>query len=187
MAESAPKSSSPGVEGVGRWGAVARFTVAFVVFVLVLSGLSLADRTLLGGAFESSLCVGVAWAVSSVMTILGAHADLDGAMLLYSGTRFEVIKECTSIELISLFIAATLAFPSTMGWKLTGIAAGTSILCVFNVLRVTALVLVGAVSIPWMERLHTYAIPSLLIAVSLGIWLWWAEGALRRGMGDLRS
>lgn len=156
---------------------VLRFAGRFLGLVFLFSLLVHLDTTLLQGAASGVIDRLAAEAVALTMTwFLGADVAREGATIVYHFTPFQVVIDCTGIELIGLFLAAVLAFPSPWHQKMKGLMLGVPLLTLLNLLRMVTLVWVGAW---WPETLdygHVYVWPGIVLATALGIWLHWAGG-----------
>jgi exosortase/archaeosortase family protein len=90
---------------------------------------------------------------------------------------FILIPECGAIEIMAIFLAAVLAFP-TLWWKrFIGLAAGLPIMYGVNVLRLTVLAVIGAMdkSRVWFNFAHEYVWQAVYIIFVVAVWLLWVE------------
>ncbi len=95
---------------------------------------------------------------------------------------FVVIPECGAIEIMAIFFAAVLAFP-TLWWKrLVGIAIGLPIMYGVNVFRLFVLAIIGALdhSKEWFNFTHEYIWQTAYIIFVIVFWLLWVELIVRR-------
>jgi exosortase/archaeosortase family protein len=99
---------------------------------------------------------------------------------LVQGPDFGVVvrRGCDPLEPIVLFGAAVLAFPAPIPKKLWGLAAGSSILFVVNLIRVASLYVAGRTHTVWFETIHQELWPAFFIVFAVVLWclwLWWAQ------------
>lgn len=90
---------------------------------------------------------------------------------------FVIISECGAIEIMAIFFAAVIAFPTTMGRKLLGAFVGIPLMYVVNVFRLSFLGVVGALTAGgmWFEFLHYYVWQAVYIVFVVAVWLAWIE------------
>lgn len=110
----------------------------------------------------------------ALILLLGGRASVQGAVLR-AGGGFAVQMEdgCNGVNVTILLWSAILAFPA--GWKMkaAGLAAGSLVIQILNVVRFITLFYLGQYSMPWFEFAHAYVWESLLILATLvvfGIW-----------------
>ena len=82
---------------------------------------------------------------------------------------------CDGLQVGTLLTAAVLAFPATWRQKLAGIVLGNIWLQVWNVIRISTLVVVGGIEREWFDPTHVYIWPTLLIGICLATWMAWAR------------
>lgn len=153
---------------------VLRFALCFFTLVLLFSVAVWVDKVLFHGSADRTLSESAAWVVVSLMALLGAKIMCVGNTISYGSTAFDVIPECTGIDVVWLFVAAVLAFPSRWRDKLTGVAMGVLVLTGLNLIRIVTLVLVGARWPDGLEYGHLYVWPAIVLAAGVGMWLSWA-------------
>ncbi|MFQ5515093.1 MAG: archaeosortase/exosortase family protein [Myxococcota bacterium] len=158
----------------GAWG----FTLRFFAYVFIVTALSRVDLYLLEGHVSRKLTETSAAAVALGLELAGGDARRSGSTLYFGGSAFRVIDECTGIEVMALFGAAILAFPSPWRRRLRGLAVGLPILIALNLVRMVTLVWLGASSARALELGHVYVWPVIVLTVALGLWLHWARLAV---------
>jgi exosortase/archaeosortase family protein len=152
-----------------------RFALAFFALVTAFAVLVRIDVAVLDGAATQGVTEGASTAVAAVMRAIGSPIVQEGNQLAFGATTFVVVANCTGIEIIGLFIAAVLAFPTSARVRLQGLALGLPILIGLNLIRMVSLVYIGAWSSAAMEYGHLYVWPFVLLVVALGVWLSWAQ------------
>ncbi len=95
---------------------------------------------------------------------------------------FILIPECGAIEIMAIFLAAVLAFPTLWRKRLIGLVAGLPIMYGVNVFRLTVLALIGAVdkSRVWFNFAHEYIWQAIYIIFVVAVWLLWVEYIVNR-------
>jgi len=153
---------------------VLRFAMAFVALVLAFSACVQIDYVVFDSAATSAISRVAAAAIVGLMSLAGAVVERSGQVIIYHAASFEILSDCTGIEVMGLFAAAVIAFPCRWRPRLTVLGFGLPILLVLNVVRMISLIYVGA---HWPMALsygHLYVWPVVLLTVALGIWLQWA-------------
>lgn len=95
---------------------------------------------------------------------------------------FILVPECGAIEIMAIFLAAVLAFP-TLWWKrIVGLVAGLPIMYGVNVFRLTVLAVIGAMdkSRAWFNFAHEYVWQAVYIIFVVAVWLLWVEYIVKR-------
>ena len=155
------------------------FVLRFFTFVFLLSVLVRVDINAFGGVLNRGLTEHSAAVVASTLSLFGADVTRRGATIVYRSAAFRVIDECTGIEVIGLFVAAVLAFPSAWRHRLLGLALGVPSLLLLNLIRMSTLILVGAGSAKALDIGHVYVWPVIILTMAMAIWLSWARIAVR--------
>ncbi len=154
---------------------VLRFALAFFALVLLFSVLVRVDIALLDGVTTAWLTHHAAHVVAASLRLVGLPVTDVGNQLSLDSSQFEIVANCTGIEIVGLFVAAILAFPSPWRLRLKGLALGVPVLMGLNLIRMMSLVYIGAHSARALDYGHLYVWPMLLLATALGIWLAWAR------------
>ena len=110
--------------------------------------------------------------------------ETQGAAAARNDKRFVfiVVPECGAIEVMVIFLAGVLAFPAGLGARALGLALGMPMLYGVNLLRLTALGVVGAVDggEQWFEFCHRYVWQTFYIIFVVLAWLAWIEFVVKR-------
>ena len=101
------------------------------------------------------------------------------------GFGVRIIEECTGIFEAIIFVAAVLAFPTSLARKAIGVALGVPLLYVVNVLRILVLLVVGSSWPAVFEFMHLYFWQATLILMITSVWLLWIFKVVRHGKQDL--
>jgi len=99
--------------------------------------------------------------------------------------HFVVIPECGAIEVMAIFFAAVLAFPTRWWKRLAGIAAGVPIMYAVNILRLSCLAVIGALTNggKWFKFSHEYVWQAIYLVFVVAVWLAWVEYVVKRKEG----
>ncbi|MBP8131693.1 MAG: archaeosortase/exosortase family protein [Candidatus Hydrogenedentes bacterium] len=97
---------------------------------------------------------------------------------------FIVVPECGAIEVMAIFLAAVIAFPTRWWKRFVGLVAGLPIMYLVNVLRLSCLAVVGALDVTpdrWVFSFaHEYVWQTVYIVFVVAVWLVWIEYVVRR-------
>jgi exosortase family protein XrtM len=98
----------------------------------------------------------------------------------------EVKRGCDAVEPLVLFCAAVIAFPVSLRRKISGIALGTVVLLVLNLLRIVTLYFVSVHAPRFFELMHVEVWQALFIFLALGLWAIWALRSVRAPAPQVR-
>lgn len=107
------------------------------------------------------------------------HEGVDDESLIFP---FILVPECGAIEIMAIFVAAILAFPTLWRKRLIGLVAGIPIMYGVNIFRLTVLAIIGAVdqSRVWFNFAHEYLWQAVYIVFVVAVWLVWVEYVVKR-------
>lgn len=179
--DSAMRVSSAPLDNLHSQRRFVRRAAAWMVFLYAVYYYPYSETSLLGRAIQAYLRA-LAQLVALLLTALGESVRVQGSSL---DGRFplQVVKACSSLDAQALYVAALLAFPSSLRLKLVGIATGVAGLTGLNVLRIVALYYVGLMAGSAFERVHEELMPLLLVACAcLGFFVWtrWVQRVQHR-------
>jgi exosortase/archaeosortase family protein len=125
---------------------------------------------------------------------LAAYARVTGAVLRLfdSGIRvvgreivgtvtLTIAKNCDAMDVNIVFAAAVLAFPARWRARLLGVAIGTGVLAIVNILRIASLYGIDARWPGSFEIVHAEVWPLLLVALAVAMFLGWSRWAETTG------
>ena len=95
---------------------------------------------------------------------------------------FILVPECGAIEIMAIFVAAILAFPTLWRKRIIGLVVGIPIMYGVNIFRLTVLAMIGAVdqSRVWFNFAHEYVWQAVYIIFVVAVWLVWVEYVVKR-------
>jgi exosortase H (IPTLxxWG-CTERM-specific) len=166
-----------------KYGAVAERRRNPFVFAALFLGLAIvfhvaASTELADRHLGEPICLAVATISAALLSPFGSAA-VDGTRLVFDGFRVVVAEPCNGILPTTLYLAAVLAFPSTWRARLYGILIGIPGIFLVNVLRVVSLMIVGARSAAIFEDVHVYVWQTLVVALTVALWVFWVERFVR--------
>ncbi len=90
---------------------------------------------------------------------------------------FVIISECGAIEIMAIFLAGVIAFPTGFWKKLLGAVIGIPLMYLVNIFRLSFLGVIGALTSGglWFEFFHYYIWQAVYIVFVVAVWLAWVE------------
>ncbi len=92
---------------------------------------------------------------------------INGSIIQLRGISLNVLFGCNGLEAFLIYAAAVLAFRASWGKRLFGIVIGFLVLQLLNVLRITALGIVGVYFRDFFYYFHVYVAQGIMIAFAL--------------------
>lgn len=124
-------------------------------------------------------------ASGGLLRLLGFQATVTGQTI--SGDfSVTVVKGCDAMEPKALFIAAVMAFPAAWRRRLIGIVVGLAALISVNLFRIVSLYWIGARAPDWFDVMHLEVWQTILVLISIGLWVLWALWATQRSAAAVR-
>ena len=111
-----------------------------------------------------------------LLTLLGVEFQIQGSSLTVAGKVFVVADSCTGSFVFLLLAAVIIAFPASWKEKLVGLAAGMVTVVSLNLFRTLMIVVLAARFSGSFWSLHIIVGQALIIAGTLGVFVWWAQG-----------
>lgn len=153
-----------------------RSGLVFVVSLAAFQGL----LVLAGPRFWALANAWTARLTALSLSLLGESARADGRYVQSSLLSIEIIRECTGVYPILIYVSAVLAYPVRWRYRLAGLAAGIPCLVLVNVVRLTSLCYIGRWWPDRFEAIHMLVWQSLIIFFTVLTWLVWVGVVARR-------
>ena len=115
-------------------------------------------------------------AASKILFLLGLECQIHGNSLTLSDHTFVIADSCTGSFVFLLLAAVIIAFPASLKEKLIGLAAGFTTIVFLNLLRTLMIIILAAKFSGSFWSLHIIVGQALMIAGTLGVFIWWAKG-----------
>ncbi|MEK6744566.1 MAG: exosortase H [Nitrospirota bacterium] len=145
------------------------------LFVALLAALNLISITLFPGSYQEVLRRMTGRMAALLLLPFGA-TTFDGLLLTTGGFAMEIAVECTAMQFLMIYTAGVIAYPHHgAGYKVIGIAAGTMVLYLMNVVRIAALGLVGSHVPEAFDFFHIYLWQGILTLLVVGVWIVWVR------------
>jgi len=180
---------------------VAKVCLVFAALILIF--LLIYSKWLTGRAPLDDLRRITAHLTASVLNFFGGHVKVDGTLVHSNAFSFEIIEACTGVIPMMIYVAAVLAYPSTIKLKKTGlfhniiflrplgvllelvivslldwrkwlgIVLGLLVLYAVNIVRMVTLFLIGTHFHSFFNVAHYLIWQALMILVAIALWLLW--------------
>jgi exosortase H (IPTLxxWG-CTERM-specific) len=152
--------------------AVLRFAL---LFTLLLLGLFFVTMARPHWGLEEAYTYKVVWLSSQLLDLLGVSARAEGRVVSAGGFAVRVLNGCNGLEAICIYLAAVLAYPTTLRAKLWAVAIGFPLIQAVNLLRIVGLILVGRYLPTLFQEAHIFVAQALIIFMVGALWLVWIE------------
>ena len=115
--------------------------------------------------------------VSNVgLRLIGFDTHVEGTVISGAeGFAVNILKGCNGAYVLAIYLAAVLAFPATWKEKALGTALGIPAVQGINLVRIVSLYYIGVRHPALFERFHYHVWQTVVIILSLAVWLLWAE------------
>ena len=119
---------------------------------------------------------GLARVSCSLLNLIGFDATVTGTVIAGSaGFAVNILKGCNGAYVLAIFVAAVLAFPAPWKLRLLGVAVGIPAVQIINLVRIVSLYYIGVEHPALFERFHYQVWQTIVIMLSMALWLAWAE------------
>lgn len=155
----------------------------FVFLFLIYLGVVAVVYPLLTNEFYfivEGMMVGTAQVEGFILGIFSSTANATGKLVTFGSFPVKIIEECTGIYEILIFMAAVMAFPTSLKKKGIGLAFGIPLLYLFNVIRILVLILVGSYYYEIFDFMHLYFWQVTLILMITSVWVLWILKVVKR-------
>lgn len=151
-----------------------RFAIVFAALILALSILVRLE------AVERSVVVPFTGLVARVSHVLlnaaGLRTEVSGTMLVgEEGFAVNILNGCNGVYVTGIVLSAVLAFPATWREKALGVGVGVAGVQIINLARIVTLYYIGLRHPAVFEQFHYYVWQTIVIILSMAIWIFWAE------------
>jgi len=155
-----------------------RFCVLFLALIVLFAVITSTGAA--AGRLHEPLARLVALLSGSILSVFGS-ATVSGNTLIFNGFGASIVEACNGVVPTYIFVAAILAFPSRWKEKALGLLMGIPAIFLINLVRVITLMVLGAYWPDLFERVHIYVWQTLVIVLSMAVWIFWAEVFVRPG------
>lgn len=153
---------------------IGTFLVLIVLFFFILTWDPILQYVDLG----ASLAQLSAWMSFGVLQVIGAIGGFPvhkmGTIMGSGSFEVDVAPACSGAVPTSIYLAAVFAYPTSWRARGIGTAIGIAVIQLVNVVRVSALFLVGLFFHEIFHDTHVYVAQALVVCVAVALWLYWA-------------
>ncbi len=100
---------------------------------------------------------------------------------------FDLVSECGAIEVMVIFFAAVIAFPTRWWKRFVGLVVGIPLMYGVNIFRLVCLGMIGALDTSpgreYFNFAHHYVWQSLYVVFVVAVWLLWIELLVKKRKG----
>lgn len=146
-----------------------KFLGLLVLFFAAVAPKPLNDRIV------EPFTAGVARAGGAVIGLLGEDVRMKGTTIASSRFAVDIRNGCNGLETVFIFAAAVLAFPAPWKLRLAGLAAGTVLIQLFNLVRIASLYFIGLHFPKLFEESHVVVFQVLVVLFGVALFLLWAQ------------
>lgn len=126
------------------------------------------------------MTAGIAQVSNAGLHLLGYETIVQGTIIQeQGGFSVNILKGCNGVYVMAIFASAVLAFPVPWKLKLLGLGAGLPAVQIINLGRIISLYYVGAEHPDLFETFHMNVWQTIVILLSMMLWLGWTELANR--------
>lgn len=160
-------------------GAAWRTAAVFLVVMAAGACVLLSDAAQAGVLRTASIAL--TSAAAACLDAIGVDVVHVGQRLGTADRTFEVMIEndCNGAWAHLILLASVLAYPATGRERLVGLVVAQPVLAILNLLRIVALVLIGAYWPSMFRAAHVYVFQFLIIGCALALFVWWADRRVR--------
>ena len=119
-----------------------------------------------------------AWMSYGVLLLLGALGGFPvhkiGTIMGSGAFEVDIAPACSGAVPTSIYLAAVFAYPTSWRARWLGSAIGIGVIQAVNVVRVTALFLIGLYFRQVFHDTHVYVAQALVVCIAVALWLYWA-------------
>ena len=127
------------------------------------------------GAGLARLAAWMSWGILRALgPFLGLDVHLNGTIMGQGSFEVDVSPACSGAVPTSIYLAAVFAYPAPWRAKLVGAGLGIAMIHTINLVRVSALFLIGLHSKQVFDQAHVYVAQALVVAAAVALWLFWA-------------
>lgn len=126
------------------------------------------------GAGLAQLSAFLSYGVLKVIGFLGGFPVHKMHTIMGSGNfEVDVAPACSGAVPTSIYMAAVFAYPSSWRSRWIGAALGIVAIQIVNIVRVSALFLIGLFFHEIFHDTHVYVAQALVVCVAVALWLFW--------------
>ena len=167
------KSQKVKKSGLKQTLSIKRFVITYLVlmtfFFLLIALKPIQNIVDLNGLYTKAII----FITARILEIMGISCMCQGAVITIAGISLHVKFGCNGLEAVMIYAVGILSFPATWKKRLLGIIAGFIVIQIVNIIRIVALAYSCIYFKNLFEYIHIYIAEGIMIAVALGIYIYW--------------
>lgn len=160
---------------------VARFFAVLIVCYFVIASPPVNDRVIV--PFTEMIVA----ATAVVLRVIREPIVVAGTVIRTATFALDVRNGCNAVEAMLLLAAAMIAFPATVRSRITGMLAGTALVQLLNIVRVSSLVWLGEHHRNIFDVVHVAVWQTVVILAAVAIFIFWSIRFAKRPALTARS
>jgi len=149
------------------------FLVLIVAFFFLLTWEPIVSRIDLGAAMARL----AAWMSYGILKVIGMVVGYEifkiGTIMGSGSFEVDVSPACSGAVPTTIYLSAVFAYPTTWRAKCIGAGLGIVLIHLVNLVRVSALFLIGLYFHQIFHDTHVYVAQALVVCVAVAIWVYW--------------
>ena len=105
--------------------------------------------------------------------LIGVRTTGSGDLIASPEFSVTIKNVCNGLEVMAIFFATTIGFPSSIKGKLLGLLIGFPVIFLINTVRVMVLFILGSKNPQVFDDVHFYYAQALVIIATVTVWLLW--------------
>jgi archaeosortase B (VPXXXP-CTERM-specific) len=151
-----------------------RYPALVLTYLLIGGSLFNASLDELRGPLEA-LEERTAWSVHALVSLFTDLTTQRGKLVTLDGFAVSIIIECVGLLEMLIYSACVIAFPAPLRTRALGVLFGCLAIFVFNLLRISTLLIVGRHWGDYFDFFHVYFWQATLIAMIVGVLYAWIK------------
>ena len=154
---------------------IKRFTIIYILLMLPLVILLWYKPVADSFRFNAYYSNTITFLTAKTMELLGVYVRYSGSLIRAGSVGLDVQFGCNGLEAVMIYVIAVISFPGKTIKKIIGIVAGFFVIQVLNLLRIMGLVYTAMHFQKVFEIMHLYVAQGIMIAVALGIFIFYLK------------
>ena len=159
---------------------IKRFAVTYLIlitlFFLLIAMKPVKNVIDLNGLYTKA----IVFITAKILEIMGILCISYGSIITISGTSLDIKFGCNGLEAVMIYSVGIISFPATWKKKFLGIVAGFIVIQIINIIRIVVLAYSSIYFKTLFEYIHIYIAQGMMIAVALGMYIYWIGYAQER-------
>lgn len=111
----------------------------------------------------------------TVLSWFNATVQIYDSTIVIESFVANIVPACTGLFTTTIYIAAVLAYPSSLKRKAQGVIFGVLAIMLINAIRIISLLLIGAYWVDAFEFVHLVIWQTAAVVFAVFLWLFWVQ------------